>query len=203
MQRAIKRLIFFIVLFSPYLILNFRIRTLYHLTFGMSTKNPRSLQKKKKTVYKIFIFQRKEKKSADLKVAVCRLPSVVRLYKRIPQNNHSVCHPERSRTFFERRAREKREAFMTRGISLQISVAFWWDVTSALVSHRNSLRDPIVAIAPRFCSVYHSAKLRLRSGWQTVVLFGLNFFEAGDRWSPAFMCDKCSFFGRRPRRPAT
>ena len=75
----------------------------------------------------------------------------------------SICHPERSRTFSERRAREKREVFMTRGISLQISVACLLKVTFTVESHRNTLRDPIVAFAPRFCSVYHSAKLRLRS----------------------------------------
>ena len=37
----------------------------------------------------MFIFQRKTKKRADLKVAACRLPSVARLYKRIPRMIYS------------------------------------------------------------------------------------------------------------------
>ena len=37
------------------------------------------------------------------------------------------------------------------GISFKISVACQRDVTFSLESHPNSLRDPFVAIAPRFC----------------------------------------------------
>ena len=36
------------------------------------------------------------------------------------------------------------------------------DVTFFVTSHPNSKPYPIVAFAPRFCSVYHFAKLRLR-----------------------------------------
>ena len=36
------------------------------------------------------------------------------------------------------------------------------DVTFSVTSHPNSKPYPIVAFAPRFCSVYHFAKLRLR-----------------------------------------
>ena len=50
------------------------------------------------------------------------------------------------------------------GISLGISVTFHRNVTFALVSHQDSLRDPFVAFAPRFClfAKAQPAELRLR-----------------------------------------
>ena len=48
------------------------------------------------------------------------------------------------------------------GIWLNVSVACLLDVTFVAESHPNSKPYPIVAIAPRFCFVTHSAKLRLR-----------------------------------------
>ena len=49
------------------------------------------------------------------------------------------------------------------GIWLGISVAYQRNVTFSVASHLNSLPYPFVAFAPRFCSVLHSAKLRLRA----------------------------------------
>ena len=43
--------------------------------------------------------------------------------KRIPQNKKSACHPERSRTFFERRARKKRKTLQRFAGSRYNS---WW-----------------------------------------------------------------------------
>ena len=72
--------------------------------------------------------------------------------KRTSQNEISVCHPERSRSFFERIARKNREALSRSGISLEILVACLPDVTFTAESYQESLRDPCGALAPCFRS---------------------------------------------------
>ena len=46
-----------------------------------------------------------------------------------------------------------------------------------MVRHRDLSRDPCGALAPCFHLVPHSVKVRLRSGWHIVVLFGLILLE--------------------------
>ena len=65
-------------------------------------------------------------------------------------NKIPACHPERSRTFSERVARKKREAFSRCGISFKISVACQRNVTFTVESHPKSNPYPFVAFAPRF-----------------------------------------------------
>ena len=60
-------------------------------------------------------------------------------------------------------AKSKKTLRVSAGIWLEISVACRRDVAFAVESHPNSAPYPIVAIAPRFCSVIPSAKLRLRA----------------------------------------
>ena len=57
---------------------------------------------------------------------------------------------------------EARGIFADAGYGLKSWWLFTGNVTSPVVSHQNLLPYPFVAFAPRFCSVIHSAKLRLR-----------------------------------------
>ena len=91
-----------------------------------------------------------------------------RKFWRISLNNQSTCHPELVE-LFSSEERGKSKAQRAAGISFKISVAFYTvlhllkDVRFSVAGHRNSLRDPFVAIAPRFCLFAYAqpAKLRL------------------------------------------
>ena len=97
----------------------------------------------------------------------CRGDSRIARFKRKSQHNSTVCHSERSaKHVVELSPSEERGESARRsrsGIWLKISVTCRRNVTFSVESHPNSFRDPIVAFAPRFCSVIHSAKLRLQN----------------------------------------
>ena len=74
-----------------------------------------------------------------------------------------ACHPERSRSFSERRAKKNRGANATKG-SLN---EFEWLLNRCNIpieSHRELLRDPASANASRFRLAPRSTEVRLRSG---------------------------------------
>jgi hypothetical protein len=73
--------------------------------------------------------------------------------KRIPQNNQSTCHPERSRTSAERIARQKRETFRSKRDLVGSLGGFLKGCNIPLTSHPNSFRDPIVATLLGFSSL--------------------------------------------------
>ena len=74
-------------------------------------------------------------------------------------NKISVCHPERSRSFSERRARKNRGAIATMGSPNE----FGWLLYQCNIpskSHRDFKRDPASPRGSRFCIAIRSTEVR-------------------------------------------
>ena len=95
---------------------------------------------------------------------------IYKIIWRLQQNKTTVCHSERREarapTEVELLRVERSEQAKVQGVAAAgYGLKFWWLAMGMLhryKSHPNSEPYPIVAIAPRFCSVIHSAKLRLQ-----------------------------------------
>ena len=91
--------------------------------------------------------------------------------KRISAHKQPTCHSERREarvpTEVELLRVERSEQAKVQGVAAAgYGLKFRWLATGMLhrfKSYPNSEPYPFVAVAPRFCSVFHSAKLRLRA----------------------------------------
>ena len=80
------------------------------------------------------------------------------------KNKNTVCYPELVEVFLsEERGKSAKRPSGLRDLVPNLGV-LWFDVTFRTASHGESLRDPFVAYAPRFClfAKAQPAELRLR-----------------------------------------